>query len=92
MQSDVQKIADRYEHIVYWSDEDQCYIGQCPELLLGSNASDLKPILQARSKQVESLSDSAGRDRTARSFLAHQEFLFIWKWHDERLTTFEIVE
>jgi predicted RNA binding protein YcfA (HicA-like mRNA interferase family) len=22
MQSDVQKIADRYEHIVYWSDED----------------------------------------------------------------------
>jgi predicted RNA binding protein YcfA (HicA-like mRNA interferase family)/predicted RNase H-like HicB family nuclease len=35
MQSDVQKIADRYEHIVYWSDEDRCYIGRCPELFLG---------------------------------------------------------
>jgi predicted RNase H-like HicB family nuclease len=34
-QSDVQKIADRYEHIVYWSDEDRCYIGRCPELFLG---------------------------------------------------------
>jgi predicted RNase H-like HicB family nuclease len=31
----VQKIADRYEHIVYWSDEDRCYIGRCPELFLG---------------------------------------------------------
>lgn len=35
MQSDVQKIADRYEHIVYWSDKDRCYIGRCPELFLG---------------------------------------------------------
>jgi hypothetical protein len=35
MPSNVQKIADRYEHIVYWSDEDRCYIGQCPELFFG---------------------------------------------------------
>jgi hypothetical protein len=31
-QSDVQKFTDRYEHIIYWSDEDRCYIGECPEL------------------------------------------------------------
>ena len=24
--------ADRYRKIVYWSDEDQCFIGMCPEL------------------------------------------------------------
>jgi predicted RNase H-like HicB family nuclease len=27
--------GDRYEHLVYWSDEDRCYIGQCPELMGG---------------------------------------------------------
>jgi predicted RNase H-like HicB family nuclease len=28
-------IADQYEKIVYWSDEDQCFIGMCPELFGG---------------------------------------------------------
>lgn len=27
--------ADRYRKIVYWSDEDQCFIGMCPELFYG---------------------------------------------------------
>lgn len=27
--------ADRYKVIVYWSDEDQVFIGECPELFLG---------------------------------------------------------
>jgi predicted RNase H-like HicB family nuclease len=27
--------ADRYTKIVYWSDEDQCYVGCCPRLVLG---------------------------------------------------------
>lgn len=27
--------ADRYEKIVYWSDEDQCFIGVCPEFFDG---------------------------------------------------------
>jgi predicted RNase H-like HicB family nuclease len=27
--------GDRYEHLVYWSDEDECYIGQCSELMGG---------------------------------------------------------
>ena len=29
------KKADQYLKIVEWSDEDQCYIGRCPELMLG---------------------------------------------------------
>ena len=28
-------VADQYEKIVYWSAEDQCFIGICPELFLG---------------------------------------------------------
>jgi len=27
--------ADRYTKIVYWSEEDQCFIGCCPRLVLG---------------------------------------------------------
>ncbi len=27
--------ADVYEKIVYWSDEDNCFIGMCPELFYG---------------------------------------------------------
>ena len=27
--------ADLYKRVVYWSDEDQCFIGMCPELIYG---------------------------------------------------------
>lgn len=27
--------ADLYKKIVYWSDEDKCFIGMCPELMYG---------------------------------------------------------
>ena len=29
------KDSDRYLKIVEWSDEDNCYIGRCPSLMLG---------------------------------------------------------
>ena len=51
MQSDVQKIADRYEHIVYWSDEDRCYIGERPELFSASMAMMLRQSLGNCGKQ-----------------------------------------
>ena len=28
-------VADEYQKIVFWSDEDQCFIGMCPELAYG---------------------------------------------------------
>ncbi len=28
-------IAEQYEKVVYWSDEDKAFIGQCPELFYG---------------------------------------------------------
>ena len=29
------KPVDRYHRFVHWSDEDQCYIGYCPDLYYG---------------------------------------------------------
>ena len=29
------KLSDRYLKIVEWSDEDQCYVGRCPGLMMG---------------------------------------------------------
>ena len=29
------KTSDRYLKVVSWSEEDQCYIGRCPGLMLG---------------------------------------------------------
>jgi len=31
----VRKESDLYKKIVYWSDEDNCFIGMCPELMYG---------------------------------------------------------
>lgn len=31
----MRKKADLYQKVVYWSDEDQCFIGKCPELTYG---------------------------------------------------------
>jgi predicted RNase H-like HicB family nuclease len=32
--------ADRYHLVVYWSDEDQCYVGLCPDLFYGGTHGD----------------------------------------------------
>ncbi len=31
----MKKEADLYKRVVYWSDEDKCFIGMCPELMYG---------------------------------------------------------
>ncbi len=31
----MRKESDLYKKIVYWSDEDNCFIGTCPELMYG---------------------------------------------------------
>lgn len=31
----MKKKADLYKKVVYWSEEDQCFIGMCPELIHG---------------------------------------------------------
>lgn len=32
---EMRSIADQYEKIVFWSDEDQVFIGMCPEVMYG---------------------------------------------------------
>ena len=37
--------SDRYTKIVYWSEEDQCFVGGCPRLVLGGcHGSDPKTV------------------------------------------------
>jgi len=31
----MRKEADLYKKVVYWSEEDRCFIGMCPELMMG---------------------------------------------------------
>jgi predicted RNase H-like HicB family nuclease len=31
----MRKESDLYKKIIYWSDEDNCFIGMCPELMYG---------------------------------------------------------
>lgn len=31
----MKSVADQYEKIVVWSEDDQCFIGMCPELFAG---------------------------------------------------------
>ena len=44
----MRKEADLYKKIVYWSDEDNCFIGMCPELMFGGVHGDdaLKVFIQ----------------------------------------------
>jgi predicted RNase H-like HicB family nuclease len=32
--------TDPYHYVVYWSDEDGCYVGQCPDLFYGGTHGD----------------------------------------------------
>ena len=50
--------ADTYEKIVYWSDEDNCFIGMCPELMYGGVHGDdpvevFKELLEVIDEWVE---------------------------------------
>ncbi len=54
----MKNIADEYEKIVIWSDEDKCFIGFCPELFSGGVHGDdplevFKELLQVVDEWVE---------------------------------------
>lgn len=51
-------IADQYEKIVYWDDDDEIFIGMCPELFFGGVHGDdpievFKELLQVVDEWVE---------------------------------------
>jgi len=50
----MKKITDRYLKIVEWSEEDQCYIGRCPNLMMGGvHGDDELQVYQELSQAVE---------------------------------------
>ncbi|MDQ3061442.1 MAG: type II toxin-antitoxin system HicB family antitoxin [Acidobacteriota bacterium] len=54
----MRKPADIYEKTVYWSDEDNCFIGMCPELIYGGVHGDnpvevFKELLEVVDEWVE---------------------------------------
>jgi predicted RNase H-like HicB family nuclease len=51
-------VADQYQKIVYWSDEDKCFIGVCPEFFGGGVHGDdptevFKELLEVVEEWVE---------------------------------------
>lgn len=50
----MKKISDQYLKIVEWSEEDKCYIGRCPSLMLGGiHGKDDKKVYAELCKAVE---------------------------------------
>ena len=48
--------GDKYVKIVEWSEEDRCFIGSCPELLLGGcHGSDAKKVFAELCEIVEEI-------------------------------------
>ncbi|MGI8466912.1 MAG: hypothetical protein ACR2N3_00480 [Pyrinomonadaceae bacterium] len=50
----MRKESDRYKKIVYWSDEDNCFIGMCPELMYGGvHGKDALKVFKELNQAVE---------------------------------------
>ena len=54
------KKSDRYVKIVEWSEEDGCYVGRCPELMLGGvHGRDEKKVFAELCQVIEEWVDRA---------------------------------
>lgn len=50
----MRKEADLYKKIVYWSDEDNCFIGMCPELMYGGvHGDDATEVFKELNEAIE---------------------------------------
>ena len=62
---DLKKLAAEYVKLVEWSDEDNCYIGRCPELFFGGvHGPDEKKVYGELCLAVEDVIESRLRDNT----------------------------
>jgi predicted RNase H-like HicB family nuclease len=73
------KTSDRYVKVVAWSEEDQCYIGRCPGLMLGGvHGSDERAVYAELCEAVDELiqlCESEGRPLPAPTSLREIEAL-----------------
>jgi predicted RNase H-like HicB family nuclease len=52
----MRKESDLYKKIVYWSDEDNCFIGMCPELMYGGvHGKDALKVFKELNQAVEEI-------------------------------------
>ncbi len=59
------KESDLYKKIVYWSDEDNCFIGMCPELMYGGvHGSDPLKVFIELNEAVEEIIEIYKEDET----------------------------
>ena len=50
----IRKESDVYKKIVYWSDEDNCFIGMCPELMYGGvHGDDVFEVFRELNEAIE---------------------------------------
>ena len=45
-------LIESYSRVIEWSDEDQCYIGRCPELFLGGCHGDSMEVVREQLAEV----------------------------------------
>ncbi|HXH69148.1 MAG TPA: type II toxin-antitoxin system HicB family antitoxin [Pyrinomonadaceae bacterium] len=61
----MRKESDLYKKIVYWSDEDNCFIGTCPELMYGGvHGDDALEVFKELNEAVEEVMEIYREDRT----------------------------
>ncbi len=59
------RLSDQYLKIVEWSEEDQCYVGHCPGLMLGGvHGDDEAKVYKELCKNVEEWVDIYNQDGT----------------------------
>ena len=57
--------SDVYKKIVYWSDEDNCFIGMCPELMYGGvHGKDALKVFKELNQAVEEVIEIYKEDGT----------------------------
>lgn len=71
------KQKDRYVKLVEWSDEDQCYIGSCPELFYGGcHGDDPRAVFDELCQIVEEMIELYKQDgKTLPRPLSGKEFV-----------------
>lgn len=61
----MRKEADLYQKTVFWSDEDNCFIGLCPELMFGGvHGEDSVKVFKELSEVVEEVIEIYKQDGT----------------------------
>lgn len=56
------KLADRYHKWVEWSEEDQAYIGRCPDLITGIHGDDQIEVFRDLCQVVDEVIDHLRRE------------------------------